>query len=80
MAFAIEASEYGTLANFTGLSLVDEAIGIPNGINENGVAITNDSGLNTIFEDFNVNYYKVTLSPYDNFGLLRYAIVMRIYL
>jgi hypothetical protein len=70
MAFAIEALEYGSLANFTGLSLVDEAIGIPNGINENGVAITNDTRLHTNFEDFNLRYHKRTLSPYDNFDFV----------
>ncbi len=67
IAFAIEESEYGYLANFTGLSVVDEAIGLPNGINENGIAITNDVGLNTIFEDFNVRFYKATSSPFYNF-------------
>ncbi len=70
IAFAIEESEYGYLANFTGLSVVDEAIGLPNGINENGIAITNDVGLNTIFEDFNVRFYKATSSPFYNFDFV----------
>jgi hypothetical protein len=70
MAFAIEVLKYGTSVNFTWLSLVDEAIGIPNGINDNGIAITNDTGLHTNFEDFNLRYHKGTLSPYDNFNFV----------
>ncbi|RXR17707.1 T9SS type A sorting domain-containing protein [Flavobacterium amnicola] len=53
-----------TFGDVMSITLLNETIGIPTGFDSNGIVTTNDGGLNTIFQNFNVKYYSRAFPSY----------------
>lgn len=62
----------GSYSDAVRAQILDAGVGIPTGVNA-GVIVTNDTGLNTIFQNFSVFYYTQSYpSAQPNSSLLRY--------
>ncbi len=64
-------SRLGIFSDALIVNIVNPAIGIPSGAN-NTIAITNDTGLNQIYEEFNVFFYEQAFPTSQNQNLLEY--------
>jgi hypothetical protein len=64
-----KVSQAGTFSDALTTRILDTQIGIPTGVS-NEIITTNDSGLNQIFEDFNVFYYDLWCSSCSNIPTL----------
>ncbi|MCO6173961.1 T9SS type A sorting domain-containing protein [Flavobacterium sp. NRK F10] len=61
--------EFETFGDILIFDLVDSTIGVQTGTDNNGVVITNDSGLNTIFQNHNVTYLEYYIQFLNSYTL-----------
>lgn len=65
----------GSYTDTVRLQLLNISVGSPSGTNS-GIIVTNDSGLNTIFQNYNVFYYTQTFPSATTNSILRYYYVV----